>query len=614
MKLRFRIRALVALLCATLATANVAAGDVIVLRNRRRLQGEVISRNADSITLDVGYGKITLKLDDVLSIEHQATPNAALDVAGRLLKSGDYERAAEVFRRVLRKHPDNKCAREGLAQAAAALDAEKPTEVRSEGDDASGDARRTIDPAEAFALARRARNLVGLGRWRQGLATYARIAALAPQLFPPEAGFAGVAAFTRTSGGGELRLDDLSQEARAHIEPLASAFAGMGRIAFGSDDYARAVALLVCAAQLDAALKDDISTYAAAAALAMVGDLDPKGPDFQTKKELFESLAAVFPDEPGILFQLAEFRIAEGRNVDAAGLYARGLGRGRGFAARLDEYRRSAKELLASRSVGPPSGVNPAYVAVHHAAYREVATPHLVLRYRNDHVGKKLLELAEFTFREVTSAYFPDGPPRGIPKITLTITATRDDFERLGGAQHWSPGQTRITTTDGEITSATIATYQTAPWLFERILPHEMTHAVVGFAIGDLVGVPTWLQEGLAVAAESHYSHFVLRSALERGVSSGRLIPFDEIVDERDYPDALVNLFYAESYVLVSVLVERKGLSAVLDFAALLKTLPLDAALLAEYGVGRSEIERSWLERLNDLATGHEVGEQADEY
>jgi hypothetical protein len=92
------------------------------------------------------------------------------------------------------------------------------------------------------------------------------------------------------------------------------------------------------------------------------------------------------------------------------------------------------------------------------------------------------------------------------------------------------------------------------PQLFERVLVHELTHAMV-----DAIGgprVPTWLHEGLA----QHFEGADTEAARRRLKAVGRTMPLRALEHGFEKFNALqAQVAYDESLLAVGVLLDRPG-------------------------------------------------------
>jgi len=141
-----------------------------------------------------------------------------------------------------------------------------------------------------------------------------------------------------------------------------------------------------------------------------------------------------------------------------------------------------------------------------------------------------------------------------------------------------------------------------------KALAHELTHLVVHqMTLNPYGGLPTWLEEGLAMRSEGPLSP-EFRSYLERAVEVGSLIsarslssPFSAFAEES-------YLSYAESYSLVEFLVRTYGKERLLELLeAFRRGSSYDGALTAVYGFDTDGLDRLWREHL--MAPAETVGE-----
>jgi len=134
---------------------------------------------------------------------------------------------------------------------------------------------------------------------------------------------------------------------------------------------------------------------------------------------------------------------------------------------------------------------------------------------------------------------------------TTTIVAvlyTEKQFRDITRAPAWSAGEY-----DGRI-RVPVAGALDHPELFERVLTHELTHAIVANIAPH--GVPVWLNEGLA----QHFEDANPDAARRRMKALGRWIPLAYL--ERSFMRLSgyeVQAAYDESLLAVNVILERPG-------------------------------------------------------
>ena len=130
----------------------------------------------------------------------------------------------------------------------------------------------------------------------------------------------------------------------------------------------------------------------------------------------------------------------------------------------------------------------------------------------------------------------------------VAILYTEKQFRDITRAPEWSGGQY-----DGRI-RVPVGGALDHPELFERVLTHELTHAVIAHIAPQ--GVPQWLNEGLAQYFEGANAD----AARRRMKTLGRSIPLKSLEQSFTRLNRLdVQAAYDESLVAVNVMLDRPG-------------------------------------------------------
>lgn len=130
----------------------------------------------------------------------------------------------------------------------------------------------------------------------------------------------------------------------------------------------------------------------------------------------------------------------------------------------------------------------------------------------------------------------------------LTILYTEQQFRDITRAPEWSDGQY-----DGRIRIPVAGAAQ-KPQLFEEVLVHELTHAILDAIAGG--HVPTWLNEGLA----QYFDGSDPEAARRRLKAVGRTMPLRSLEHGFTQFNALqAQVAYDESLVAVGVMLDRPG-------------------------------------------------------
>jgi len=123
---------------------------------------------------------------------------------------------------------------------------------------------------------------------------------------------------------------------------------------------------------------------------------------------------------------------------------------------------------------------------------------------------------------------------------------------------------------------------------------HEVAHIMTRVAgFGGLASIPSWLDEGTAVYAQTEPG-FGYTQALALGVRSDRLLRLRSMASASNQPEQ-VDLFYGQSGAIVKFMVDTYGEA---KFAAIFKGvksgLPIDTALQQNIGVDQDGLYNAW--------------------
>jgi tetratricopeptide (TPR) repeat protein len=171
-------------------------------------------------------------------------------------------------------------------------------------------------------------------------------------------------------------------------------------------------------------------------------------------------------------------------------------------------------------------------------------------RFRVMFEGRAEESLAARATTVLDSAFFRIGTTLGEypPNTIVAVLYTEKQFRDITRAPEWSGGEY-----DGRIRiPASGASLK--PELFDRVLTHELTHAVVAGIVP--AGVPGWLNEGLA----QHFDGSDAQAALRRMKAAGRSIPLASLEGGfARLPVSDVQIAYDESLLAANVLFDRPG-------------------------------------------------------
>jgi len=127
-----------------------------------------------------------------------------------------------------------------------------------------------------------------------------------------------------------------------------------------------------------------------------------------------------------------------------------------------------------------------------------------------------------------------------------------------------------------------------------QVFKHEFTHIAMGRAFQRREEVPRWLDEGLAMY-ESREWNFTRVSSIMYAVLTKSLIPLSEITHAFPQQINRVELAYAESFYLVSFLLNKHGKDSFHEFIRQYsRGKSLEDALRNVYAMRWEDFEDAW--------------------
>jgi hypothetical protein len=231
------------------------------------------------------------------------------------------------------------------------------------------------------------------------------------------------------------------------------------------------------------------------------------------------------------------------------------------------------------------------------AEYLEHHTPHFILFYdaKDNNIARYLISRAEGARQEIIANL-------GLAfesKTRVYIAPSRAEFRKLQPQEDKSPGWVSALAYP-KLNVILLNSPRSSKGLEQDILltfKHELTHILVGRAFGDN-DIPHWLNEGLAMY-EAREWDFNRMAHMTQGVLSGRLIPLEELTRAFPLEPQRAALAYAQSFYLVSYLLDKKGPKAfhtfILEYA---KGRSFKQVLIQAYGMSPERLEEEWLAHL----------------
>jgi hypothetical protein len=184
-----------------------------------------------------------------------------------------------------------------------------------------------------------------------------------------------------------------------------------------------------------------------------------------------------------------------------------------------------------------------------HNRFQQSLSPHFTVLFE----GPAEQRLAAAAVDALESAYWRIGTALlAYPPTVITVVLYTDEqFRDITRSPTWAGG-----VFDGKI-RVPMRGALNDPRQLERVLAHEFTHALIKSLAPR--GVPTWVDEGLAVVFEMGDLKWAERLARQ----APSLVPLPRLHDGfLSLPADQVPLAYAESALAVQMLIERGGIPA----------------------------------------------------
>jgi len=181
------------------------------------------------------------------------------------------------------------------------------------------------------------------------------------------------------------------------------------------------------------------------------------------------------------------------------------------------------------------------------------------------------------------------------PKCQVVIHPTDDSYLReTGHGPRTTVASSLVDRKDGQISLRRIDVRATNSNWLPTAFAHELAHVVLAerFVEGAL---PRWIDEGIAILADSPQRREGHERALKQAVRRGTQFRLVELLALADYPPPdRWGTFYGQSASLVEYLVAQQGQQRFVEFVELAAAQGCEDALRHVYGVGITGLEQSW--------------------
>jgi hypothetical protein len=184
-------------------------------------------------------------------------------------------------------------------------------------------------------------------------------------------------------------------------------------------------------------------------------------------------------------------------------------------------------------------------------------------------------------------------------RVNIIIYQNRETFLNHTRQPVWSKGGALRDET--LLKTKMIVTFKQEKNFLDGVLPHEISHLILGDFVGLDKKIPTWFNEGVAQLQERK-KRSIVKPFMKKMIAQNAQMPLAELmlaeVKEMDEPKD-VALFYAQSLSVVDFIISRYGSSKFGELCLMLKKgYPLKVALQKVYMFHFEtidELEKKWL-------------------
>jgi hypothetical protein len=222
-----------------------------------------------------------------------------------------------------------------------------------------------------------------------------------------------------------------------------------------------------------------------------------------------------------------------------------------------------------------------------------------VMNYGLGPVNPAIGEDCERLRCQLATQWFAEVPPSWRPKCDLVLHSSDASYDReVGSAGRSTIASALVDRRQKQVVVRRIDVRATRSNWQKAALAHELTHVVLAERFKQDI-LPRWLDEGIAILADTDEKRNLHIAGAKKDVSRGVHFSLAELLLLDGYPPAQRwGAFYDQSASLVEFLVAEQGHQRLLDFADLAQQLGYDKAFQRIYAMSAVELERRWQKSL----------------
>lgn len=186
------------------------------------------------------------------------------------------------------------------------------------------------------------------------------------------------------------------------------------------------------------------------------------------------------------------------------------------------------------------------------ATYR---TPNFHVTAKTEVLATKVGDAAELSREQLALLWLGEVLPQWSKPCSIRVDAR----ENIGAG-----GETSFTFEGGEVFGWQMKVQGSEERILDSVIPHEISHTILASYFRK--PVPRWLDEGAATAVETVSERDNYRQMLIKFLKSGKGIPFNTMVRQKEYPSDQMP-FYAQGFSVCEYLILVGGHRKLIEFA-----------------------------------------------
>ena len=189
-----------------------------------------------------------------------------------------------------------------------------------------------------------------------------------------------------------------------------------------------------------------------------------------------------------------------------------------------------------------------------------LATDHFVVLYKcDDWFARDLADAAEFHLLRMgrTLSAIIRWESAWTEKARLVVLDDMASYRRTNPGKEWSEAHMYAVSKEGELVEHGVKLVASQTAASGPVIPHEIGHLLFHALLNYMRGVPMWIHEGFALAAEPGLRKAFMRRLAQEAIEGEEATPFSVLLEISSYPEKRLDLFYALSFAVTEFVLAR---------------------------------------------------------